>query len=307
MLKEPYKKSGTGRASGYDRPGGYARTTQQLPANERPNVLREIGELLQKNRKAIVASLPKGFNLERATRVALTAISKDYNLMNCTRESLFVSIIEAFSMGLEPNTPKKEGYLIPYRNKKKGVTEAQFQISYIGMISLFRRSGQGGCAYAREVREKDMFYVSEGTKREISHEPDYLSDRGQIKAFYSVLQYKDGSTDFEVMSMAEVLKIKDRSRSAAGESSPWESDLEEMGRKTVLRKLLKRAPLSIDNLALREEGEPAVETALLDLPEMPALPMADEIPEDAAPPPEEKQEAPAAIPSADPPDLEGLK
>lgn len=289
MLKEPYKKSGAGRASGYERPA----------APPMKNLLTEVNSLLYQHKKSIAASLPKGFNFDRATRVAIAAISKNPYLLKCTKESLFMSIIEAFSLGLEPSSAKKEGDLVPYWNKKKGSYEAQFQIGYRGMIALFRRSGMGSIVYAKEVREKDMFFVSEGTKREISHEPDYLSDRGAVKAYYAVVQYKDGSADFEVMNVGEVKRIQERSKSAGGESSPWDTDPEEMGKKTVLRRLMKRAPMSVDTVILRDEGEPAGETALLDLPDVPALPMEEE-PAEEAPQIEEKQEAPAIV-SADPP------
>ncbi len=55
---------------------------------------------------------------------------------------------------------------------------------------------------------------------------------------------KDGGTQFEVMSRAEVDAI--RARSKAGRSGPWVTDYQAMAQKTVIRRLFKYLPVSIE-------------------------------------------------------------
>jgi recombination protein RecT len=86
--------------------------------------------------------------------------------------------------------------------------------------------------------------VEEGTERKIVHKPNYTKDRGDLVCVYAVFKTKDGNVDFEVMSIDEVDAI--RMRSKASSSGPWVTDYEEMAKKTVMRRLLKRAPMSIE-------------------------------------------------------------
>ena len=55
------------------------------------------------------------------------------------------------------------------------------------------------------------------------------------------------------MTVQEVEAIRNRSK--ASEFGPWVTDFEEMAKKTVLRRLLKRLPLSSENYALAQAVE----------------------------------------------------
>lgn len=75
----------------------------------------------------IEAALPSVITPERFTRMALTAISSNPKLAKCTPKSFMGALMNAAQLGLEPNTPLNQAYLIPYKNKKE-IYEAQFQI-----------------------------------------------------------------------------------------------------------------------------------------------------------------------------------
>jgi recombination protein RecT len=137
-----------------------------------------------------------------------------------------------------------EGYLVPYKNTKKNVFEAQFIPGYRGLQNLARRSGKITECYAKAVCEKDFFEVEEGTERKIVHKPNYTQSRGTFVCFYAVFKTVEGNIDFEVMSIDEINDI--RKRSKASEDGPWVTDFAEMSKKTVMRRLLKRAPMSIE-------------------------------------------------------------
>ena len=204
----------------------------------------KVKDLLEKNRGALMKSLPQGFNYERMCRVVINAISTTPAIAECRPDTIFLSTVRAFSCGLEPNGALNEGYLVPFFNGKSGQKECQFMPSYRGLINLARRSGEISKIYAKTVHENDEFEVEEGTEQRIRHTPDYFGNRGKAVGYYAVFTLKDGSVDFEIMGAQEIEAV--RSRSKAKSSGPWQTDYDEMAKKTVLKRLLKRAPARIE-------------------------------------------------------------
>lgn len=74
----------------------------------------------------IAKALPSVITPERFTRIVLSAISNNPELAQCTSKSFLGAMMQAAQLGLEPNTPLGQAYLIPYRNK--GILECQFQL-----------------------------------------------------------------------------------------------------------------------------------------------------------------------------------
>lgn len=246
-----------------------------------------VSQYLTKNRDAIIASLPHGFKFDRMCRTAINAISTTPTIARCDAGSLFLSIVKAFALGLEPNGALAEGYLVPFWNSKKGINEAQFMPSYRGFIQLARRSGKIADIYAKAVYSNDVFEVEEGTERKIVHKPDYTKTRGDAVCYYAVFHTTDGAVDFEVMSRDEIERV--RSASKAKDAGPWKEWYEEMAKKTVLKRLLKRAPMSIelsDAIELENKasmGEAQADNTLLNMEGL-------EIPDEDATPAEVQKE-----------------
>lgn len=76
----------------------------------------------------VAKALPSVITPERFTRIVLSALSATPELNNCTKESFLGAMMTSAQLGLEPNSPLGHCYLIPYNNRKKGVTECQFQL-----------------------------------------------------------------------------------------------------------------------------------------------------------------------------------
>jgi len=215
---------------------------------------KKVKSLLERNRTAIIKSLPPQFNnYERLVGSVINAISTTPAIAECNPDSIFISTLKAFRLGIEPNSPLGEGYLVPFKNK------AQFMPGYRGLIKLARQSGEIKEVYGRAVHKNDDFEVIEGTEgRKIVHRPDYFTDRGKVLGYYAVFTLKDGGYDFEVMSKHDIDKIRGRSRSGKSNQSPWGTDYDEMAKKTVIKRLLKRAPMSIDAVQAAIKDDNAV-------------------------------------------------
>ena len=188
----------------------------------------------------IKKALPSVMTPERFTRMVLSALSVNPKLASCTPASFLGAMMNAAQLGLEPNTPLGQAYLIPYGNL------VQFQIGYKGLIDLAYRSGEVELVQAHIVYENDEFECEFGLEPKLVHKPAD-SNRGEPVKVYAMFKTKSGGYGFEVMSMDDVRKHAEKySQAAKSSSSPWKTTFEEMAKKTVLKKTLKYAPMKSD-------------------------------------------------------------
>lgn len=204
--------------------------------------VKAMGDLLKRMHTQIEKALPSVITPERFTRIALTAYSRNEKLQECTAESFLGSMMQAAQLGVEPNTPLGQAYLIPYRNK--GVMEVQFQLGYRGMIDLAYRSGEVQNIQAHEVYENDTFEYELGLEPKLRHIPA-LKDRGEVILYYAVFKLTNGGVGFEVMSKEDVEAFAKKKSKTYG-TGPWQSDFDAMAKKTLVKRLLKFAPLKSD-------------------------------------------------------------
>lgn len=205
---------------------------------------RTMKEMIQIMQPEIKKALPSVITPERFTRMALTALSVNPKLAECTQNSFLGALMSAAQLGLEPNTPLGQAYILPYRNK--GVMEAQFQIGYKGLIDLAHRSGEFKTIYAHTVYENDEFEYELGLNQVLKHKPA-KKERGHAIYYYAVYHLTNGGYGFYVMSRDDVKSHMDRfSKSASASYSPWATDFDEMAKKTVIKKVLKYAPIKTE-------------------------------------------------------------
>lgn len=200
---------------------------------------------IKKMEGEIKKALPSVMTPERFTRITLSALSTNPKLSATTPGSFLGAMMTAAQLGLEPNTPLGQAYLIPYNNK--GKLECQFQIGYKGLIDLAYRSGEISVIQAHTVYENDDFEYELGLDPKLRHVPCKGVDKGNPAWFYAVFKTKDGGYGFEVMSVEDIRSHAAKySQSYNSSYSPWKTNFEEMAKKTVLKKALKYAPLKSD-------------------------------------------------------------
>lgn len=205
--------------------------------------------------KQMALAMPKSMTPDRLTRIVMTECRKTPALMKCAPESFYGAVLQCAALGLEPGSALGHCYLLPFGNgKDKSVRpNAQLIIGYRGMIDLARRSGQIISLQAWTVHAQDTFNYQLGLNPDIEHVPASVADRGPVTHVYAVAKLKGGGVQFEVMSRAEIEKI--RSASKAGNSGPWSSHWDEMAKKTVIRRLFKYLPVSIEAVRAVEIDE----------------------------------------------------
>lgn len=221
---------------------------------------------------AIQKQLPAHIKPEQMVRAALLAMNRNPAIASCNKASIWQSVLDASSLGLDCSGLLGSGYLVPYG------TTCTFIAGYRGLIDLARRSGEIKSIHAVLVRNGDHFEEVQGTgpNRGIVHkrssEPD-MSDNAIIAA-YAVATLHDGTEEWEVMYRREIDAIRDKARARGG---PWKDHYGEMARKTVIRRLIKTLPLSVEKARTLAEAMDRDDTRMYGVaqsattPEMPEI------------------------------------
>lgn len=206
---------------------------------------KSIKDLIISMEGQIAKALPSVLTPERFTRMVLTALSTNPTLRECTPASFLGAMMQAAQLGVEPNTPLGQAYLIPYKNH--GTMECQFQLGYKGLLDLAYRSGEVTIIQAHEVYENDEFAYEFGLEPKLKHIPT-TGERGAVTHYYAMFKTKSGGYGFHVMGRDEVEEFAKKYSQAykKGYSTPWLTNFDEMAKKTVLKACLKYAPIKTE-------------------------------------------------------------
>lgn len=227
-------------------------TNNGATVTKKENKQKTIFDVIQAGAKQFATALPKHINSDRFVRIAITTIRQNPKLAQCNQESLLGALMVSAQLGLEPGV-LGQCYLIPYGR------ECQFQIGYKGMIELLRRSGQLKDIYAYSVYENDEFEMTYGLNRDLKHKPN-LQDRGNFIGCYCVAVLKDDARAFEYMTKEEI-EAHGKKFSKTYGNGPWKTDFEAMAHKTVVKKMLKWLPVSVEFLEMAAKDEKSFKIA----------------------------------------------
>jgi recombination protein RecT len=206
-------------------------------AEQTANPVAVIRQNLQQMEPEFKAALPPHIPVEKFKRVALTAIQNTPALINADRRSLFGAFVWLAQDGLLPDG--REAAIVMFGNK------AQAMPMIAGILKKIRQSGEVAKVSAQVVYANDKFVVKYGFDEDVEHIPPALNEpRGDPIGAYATAVLKDGSQLLEVMSLEDIQAVRKVSRAA--NNGPWVSWFGEMARKTVMRRLSKRLPMSTD-------------------------------------------------------------
>ncbi|WP_338950121.1 recombinase RecT [Fusobacterium nucleatum] len=227
-------------------------TNNGATVTKKENKSKTIFDVIQAGAKQFATALPKHINSDRFVRIAITTIRQNPKLAQCNQESLLGALMVSAQLGLEPGV-LGQCYLIPYGR------ECQFQIGYKGMIELLRRSGQLKDIYAYSVYENDEFEMTYGLDRDLKHKPN-LQNKGNFIGCYCVAVLKDDARAFEYMTKEEI-EAHGKKFSKTYGNGPWKTDFEAMAHKTVVKKMLKWLPVSVEFLEMASKDEKTFKVA----------------------------------------------
>jgi recombination protein RecT len=222
-------------------PGSAEKKDPTPPALPQKLIAAGMAAILMKPKQAFLAAGGTAIQFNREANFAAQYLMENDFLFQCAKsnpDSLVEAIKNVALTGLTLNQELKLAYLLPRKGKVK------FQSSYMGKMEILLRAGVVRQIEANLVYEKDKFFVSKGTNPEIIHEPDYFADdRGDLKGGYYIAVLPGGEKKFDILNIARIRTIEGRSDAAkAGKGSPWDTDFEEMAKKTIINYAYKTLP-----------------------------------------------------------------
>lgn len=193
-------------------------------------------------KKQLSALLPTHVKVDQFMSVARRGIhgNKALNFEKMNTQTLYSSVLKAAEQGLKLDG--EEAALVQYGDS------VQFMKMIKGVKKQLRNSGEIKEITAEVVYKNDKFeYWVDDQGKHIKHSPDFLGDRGEPMAAYSVITTKDGGRYIKVMSKQEIEAVQKSSKTGSASFSPWNGPFKtEMWCKTVLRRGAKDAPTSTD-------------------------------------------------------------
>jgi recombination protein RecT len=222
--------------------------------------IAQLDELFIKRQKSIEAAAMGMLNVNRLRILMLHSVQRKPELLKCSIASIISSVMLAAELGLEPDDALGSCYLVPFG------AVCQLIPGYRGLVTLARRSGEIRKVEAHIRYKKDKWTREQGDDPKIIHIPyDPLDsddvDPGPVVGAYAVAWFSDGSTQHEYLPLADLKKIQSASK-AKRDDSPWNQWPEEMMKKSAIKRLCKKLPLSIV-MARAVEIDNAVESGVI--------------------------------------------
>lgn len=186
----------------------------------------------------------------------VSLVANNAKLQECEPATLMYGAIRATASDLPLDPAFGCAYLIPYKNNKLGITEAQFQIGYRAYGQLALRSGLFKCINDTDVREGELV-----NRNRLTGQIDFNFEQDDkrrselpIIGYVSYFQLLNGFESTLYMSVEDLkahgLRYSQTYRSQYAnvrDSSKWVTDFHEMCRKTVIKlHLSRKAPLSVE-------------------------------------------------------------
>lgn len=267
-----------------------------------------------------------GKNGTRFISSIISAVQTTPALQECTNSSILSAALLGEALNLSPSPQLGQFYMVPFNNKKKNCTEAQFQLGYKGYIQLAIRSGYYRKLNVLAIKEGELVRydpLNEEIEVELIDD-DVVREEAPTIGYYAMFEYENGfrktlywskkkmaahaeKYSFAFKKNGGLKALEDLQAGRIPEkdlwkySSFWFQNFDEMALKTMLRQIISKwgimsielqKGLSSDMAVINEDGAPDY----VDTDEGMVIDQAD--PEEA---PEAEQEA---IPDAPAPEID---
>lgn len=213
---------------------------------------RNLGAMIERGD----LTLPSTVDVDAFRNAAIVAFQTNPNIRKGTPESVFTALRHIAGQGLMPDG--REAAIVVYGDK------AQAQSMVAGLRKIVRNSGQVVSMWDDVVYEgEDIVLRIEDGIRVWDHVNEdgtplkAMKRGGRIIGAYAAAKLKDGTSEVEVMTTDQIEKRRKASPNQKGPKATgiWADWFDEMARKTVVRALCKRLPMSSEDYQ-RIEADP---------------------------------------------------
>lgn len=208
-----------------------------------PDTQRYLSDLLKERKGEFVSNIT-------------ALVANNANLQECEPYTLMFAALKATALKLPIEPSLGMAHVIPYKNNKRGITEAQFQLGYKGFQQLALRTGQYKRINTTDVREGEI-----GKRNRLTGEIEFnfIEDEAKrletpIVGYVNYFQLLNGFESILYMSKEEMeAHAKQYSQTYRSTNdyvrnqSKWTTDFHGMARKTVIKlNLSKNGVLSTE-------------------------------------------------------------
>ena len=195
--------------------------------------------------KANIMSVIGEKDTQKFISSVVSAVQTNPQLAECTNGSILSAALLGHSLKLPQSPQLGFFYLTPFKNGKKGVTEAQFMLSYRGMIQLAMRSGQYQKINVSEIKEGELKSYDPITEEfEFEAVTDYEKRQALPTIGYYAYFVLTNGFKKEIYWSKERMEQHAKKYSVSyrngWSSSIWHSDFTAMAYKTLIRQLISR-------------------------------------------------------------------
>ena len=224
-----------------------------------PATQKYLSDLLKERKGAFVSNVT-------------ALVANNVNLQECEPFTVMFAALKATALNLPIEPSLGMAHVIPYKNKKRGITEAQFQIGYKGFQQLALRTGQYKRINTTEVREGEIgkrdrltgeiewHWIDDDVKRLQTPIVGYVNHFQLLNGFESTFYMSKEEMNAHALRYSQTYKSKEQ---FIREQSKWTTDFDAMAMKTVIKlNLSKNGVLSVeladairaDQSVMREEN-----------------------------------------------------
>jgi recombination protein RecT len=193
---------------------------------------------IEQRMPAIASILPAAMDPVRFQSIVISAVVQNPDLLTCDPASVIDAVVTAAREGLEPTGASGGAWLVPFYDK--GVRKAQLIRDYRGIAKLLIAGGTVKRIDTSPVRAGDEFEYELGMHPRLVHKPKVGND-AEAHSWYAIAWMPDSDLPkVEVMTRAQVEHIRDKTKSRDRDGNivgPWATDFDQMGRKTVMKRL----------------------------------------------------------------------
>ena len=209
----------------------------------------------------------------------LSAVTANPTLQTCTQASLLNCALLGHSLNLSPSPQLGHYYIVPYENKKMGITEGQFQLGYKAYIQMALRTGQYKTISVIDVKEGELKRFDRLTDEiELDFNEDdfareklktigYVAYFKLINGFEKVLFWTKEKMELHADKYSKAFNLKISQEIAQGKiqekdmwkySSYWYKDFDGMAFKTMLRQLISKWGIMSTEMELAFKSDMAI-------------------------------------------------
>jgi len=201
------------------------------------------------NEESVKQNLKK--TLGNKTGQFIATVASLYNsidkLQECDKRNVMLACLTATSLDLPVNPNLGFAYIIPYRDKVKGMV-AQFQIGFKGFIQLAQRSGQFKTINVTDVREGEIESMDRMTGKMSFSWIEEGREKAKTIGYVGYMELINGFSKTLYLTTAELkahgVKYSQAMKKGFG---LWVDEFDSMAKKTIIKLLLsKYAPLTVE-------------------------------------------------------------